>query len=127
MPAKTWDTQADWQQWTLTHLTAVTTPGMLEIAAGYNSGTALSPAYECASWDHYSKVVVDASRPQGTNVYLRFRTATTEGGLASAPWSEYVNGFDDNGRMIFDLMVYILNKAVAAGPWIQFELTLLGE
>ena len=125
MPIKTWDTQVDWQQWALTHLEA-TPAGNLEIEAGYNIGTAQSPPYECASWDHYSKLVLQGSIPQGCNVYCRFRSGATQGACESAPWSKYINGFDSGGTMIFDLQVEILNEAYPVGAWIQFEVTLVG-
>jgi len=127
MPAKVWTLQSDFETWTLVHLSATKTPGMLEIEDGYNSGTGTTPVYEAASWDHWSKVILNGSRPQGTNIYLRYRTATTQGGCEAADWSEYIDGLDADGYMSFDLRVHILNNAVAEGAFVQFEVTLVGE
>ncbi len=127
MPAKTWDLDADWSSdWTLNNL--VVNNGQLEIAPGYNAGTAtLTTPYEAASWDHWSKLVLNGSRPQGTNIYLRYRVGATAAECEGASWSEYIDGFDANGQMIFDLRVHLLNSGVANGAFIQFEITLLGE
>jgi len=125
MPTKTWDTQTEWEEWTLTNLQV--SNGVVTLAAGAAQGTALSPAYECASWKQYARVVVYGSLPAGTNIYLRFRTGNTQEECEAATWSSYINGFDLDGVMVYNLQVHILNEGISAGPWIQFELTLVSE
>ncbi|MEA3400167.1 MAG: hypothetical protein U9R79_02875 [Armatimonadota bacterium] len=126
MPVKTWDSNADWADWTLTHL--VVSNGQLEIEAGYNEGTALlTSPYEAASWHHWSKLILNGSRPQGTNIYVRFRSGADAAACEAAPWSDYINGLDAGGQMIFDLRVNILNSGYNAGAFVQFEITLVGE
>jgi len=127
MPSKTWTLQSDFETWTLVHLSATKTPGMLEIEDGYNLGTGTTPVYEAASFDHWSKVILNGSRPQGTNIYLRVRTGATAAGCEAAEWSPYFNGLDADGYMSFDLRVHFLNEGITEGPFIQFEVTLVGE
>ena len=126
MPAKTWTSTVEWGDYTLSNLTI--TDGSLGITAGQNSGTAtLTPPYEAASWDHWSKFILAGSRPQGTNIYLRFRVGATSVACLSAGWSDYIDGLDADGGMIYDLRVHLLNSGVDSGGFIQFELTLAGE
>lgn len=127
MPSKDWDSQVDWLTWALTNLDANTTPGVLQIAAGFNTGTGLSPPYECAAWERYSRLSLEGSLPEGTNIFVRFRTGATQLLCEAAAWSDYINGFDESGLMLFDLRVHILNAGIVPGDWIQFEVTLLGE
>jgi hypothetical protein len=127
MPVKTWDSESDWGEWALTNLDATTTPGLMQIAAGYNSGTALSPVYEAASWERWSKLLLAGSRPQGTNIYLRFRSGASAVACEAADWSDYIDGLDADGALLFDLQVYILNEGYTPGAFIQLELSLFGE
>ncbi len=126
MPSKLWDIQSDWQTWDLTQLVA-SADGYLEIEEGYADGTAVSPIYEAANWKHASLVRVVGVVPTGTNIRLRFKSAVTSEGIAGASWSDYVDGFDDNGVFNFDIRSYIINESYVEGAFVQFELTLEGE
>ncbi len=126
MPAKTWELAADWADFTLSGLEI--SGDTLAISAGSNSGTAtLTTCYEAASFDHWSKIILSATRPQGTNVYLRVRTGTSDVNCKAQSWSEYIDGLDADGDMLFDLRVFWLNAGVTEGAFIQFEITLVGE
>jgi hypothetical protein len=125
MASKTWTSQGDFEGLTLSHIDTTTTPGSAQVEAGYTSGTITCPAYEAVDWTHWTVYRVPGTRPAGTIYYFRFKTATTEGGLAGASWSEYLNGVDENGTIIFDLRTWTRNNtAWAVGPWIEWELTL---
>mgnify|MGYP000683946146 CR=1 FL=1 len=127
MPVKTWTTQTDFQEWTLTNLVA-TADGTLELAEGASSGTAVSPVFEALNWQHWSHLTVQCERPAGTNVYLRVRSGQTADECQNAEWSEYINGVDQGGAIRFDLRTYFLNNpAAAVGPFLQIELTLEAE
>ena len=126
MPAKTWDSTVEWGDYTLSDLEI--SDGELVISEGHNSGTAtLTAPYEAASWDHWSKLTLSGSRPQGTNIYLRFRVGATAEACLIAEWSDYIDGLDADGAMIYDLRVHLLNSGVGDGGFCQFELTLVGE
>lgn len=126
MPAKTWDDAVDWADFTLSGLEI--SGATLAISAGSNSGTAtLTTCYEAASFDHWSKLILSGSRPEGTNIYVRVRVGTSDADAKAQDWSEYINGLDADGDMIFDLRVYFLNEAVSEGGFIQLEVTLVGE
>lgn len=126
MPAKTWELAADWSDWTLSGLEV--SGDSLQIASGSNSGTAtLTSPYQAASFDHWSKIILSGTRPQGTNIYLRVRTGDSSANCSSAAWSDYIDGLDADGDMLFDLRAYWLNEGVTEGAYIQLELTLVGE
>ncbi len=126
MPAKLWDDAVDWLDWTLSGLEI--SGDELAIADGYNQGTAtLSEAYEAASWQRWSKLIGRVSRPQGTNVHCRVRTGADKATCEAATWSPYIDGFDQDGVMSYDLHVHWLNAGVTAGAFLQIEVSLFGE
>ena len=128
MATKTWTSQADWQTWTGdAGLDTTTTPGSVTIAAGQLSTVGVSPAYEATDWasGYWRVFKVTGTRAAGTIYYLRFKTATTSAGLATATYSEYINGVDADGVITFDMRSWCRNNvAWNVGPWIQIELTL---
>lgn len=126
MATKTWTSQSDWQEWDWDAGADLdTSPGDVMVAAGHDTAVGTSPVFEATDWTGWRVFKVEGSRPAGTIYYLRFRTGETQGGCASADWSEYIDGVDADGTIVFDLRTWCRNnEAFEVGPWIQFELTL---
>jgi hypothetical protein len=126
----TWTDKAHWDTWTWTGADTATTPGQVDIAEGSLVAVGTSPAYQATAWaaNGWRVFTLAGVRPTGTIYYLRFRTATTEAGISEATWSEYVNGVNADGSILFDLMTFCLNNPTFnVGPWIQLEVTLRAD
>ena len=85
----------DFSTWTLTDLAVDATTGGLTLAEGETSGTALSPVYHFTelAGDLGDMTLVAGSKPLGSTIRARVRTAATEGGVAAATWSPWVDVF----------------------------------
>ncbi len=89
--------QADtFSTWTLTDLAVDATTGGLTLAEGKTRGTALSPVYHFTelNGDLGDMTLVAGSKPLGSTIRARIRTAATEGGVSGATWSPWVDVFD---------------------------------
>lgn len=124
MPAKTWDTQADFQGGTFSNCEA-SADGKIVLSSGQSSGVWTSPVYEAVDWQHWSQLGILGVRPTGTNVYYRFRSAATAEACVAAPWSPYTDDMDADGRIDRSLRIYYLNNPTASvGAYMQVEITL---
>ena len=127
MPQILWDTQAQWQDWTLTNLEA-TADGYLQIASGQSSGEAVSPVMYAADWQHWSAIVAHGDRPVGTCMYLYFRSGQTQTECEAADWQGPVDVVDDQGVIRVDLRTWYLNNDTAPlGAYWQIKLVLEAE
>ncbi len=128
MPDVESPTDVAWAGYALTQLEIV--DNGLEVSDGYSEGTALSPAYQCANWQRYIRGWMTGSCGRGCAILVRFRFATTEGGLAAADWTSYFDlwavGAD---RADFDLYSYILNEGLdlTGKSWVQWQFLLANE
>lgn len=124
---KLWSSQADWETFSWTDGDTTTVPGSVTIAAGKTRAVGVSPVYEAVNWaaGYWRAFVVEGTRPAGTTYYLRFRVGATAGACSTATYSEYLNGIDSAGSILFNLRQWVLNNAAwNLGPYIQVELTL---
>jgi hypothetical protein len=127
MPVKLWETQADFNTWTLTDVVA-TAGNTLALDTGESEGTATSPAYEALNWVRWGRLRLEIEQPTGTNVYVRWRSGTDQAECLAADWSPWDDLADDAGIIILNLGLYYLNTPLATvGPWVQLEVRLEAE
>jgi hypothetical protein len=103
-----------------------TSPGDLLLAAGITYLTVLTPIYHFDPWSLWIRLILSAVTPAKTAVSMRFRVATTEGGIAAAPWSIYDDATTNaDGYLEWILLSYCLNNpSFAIGPFAQMELVM---
>ena len=113
--------------WVLVNVTD--TGSGLKLSSGYTSGTA-TLQYEATGWrtDGWFLFQILGEILTATAYNFRFRTATTQGGLAAATYSEKIDFRDVNGTITGDLETWVENNpAWNIGPWIEVEMTLKGS
>ena len=125
MPSVTWSTQTELETWAWTNEDTTTTPGSVLVEAGQVLATGTSPNYEAAAWTEWRAVRIPGNRPEGTMYQFRFKTATLVGGLAAATYSDWLDGIDDDGVVLFDLSTWCDNNgAWDVGPFIVLQARL---
>jgi hypothetical protein len=81
----------------------------VESSKGYcSSGTLVSTPFNAGFYADWLQIAYTASTPTDTQLEFRTRTASTQAGLSSAPWSDY----------------YLKNTAAVTSPdnrWIQYR------
>ena len=123
MPTIEWTSQADFETGSETGDVSTTeSPGDLTLDG--SEGTWTSAATEASSWVHWGVLRVPGYYPEGSSVMARIRTAETEGGIATADWSDYQGYLADDGEIRIHAGALFANMAVTEGAWYQIELTL---
>jgi hypothetical protein len=124
MPAKEWDAQLDFQEGTFTN-TEATADGRLVLSDGQVQGSWLSPIYEALDWQWWSQLFVIGTRPEGTNIFYRFKSGATSAACDQADFSPYDDDMRDDGRIDRSIRTYYLNNPGASvGKYFQIELHL---
>ena len=120
--------QVDWEACAATPALAIdttTSPGNALLAAGYNTVAIVSQIYEFSPWDKWMFLSIAGTRQPNTAYFIRFRTAATEGAIAAATYSDYLDSIQADGSLGVNLRAWCLNNpAWATGAFIQWELTI---
>lgn len=122
------NSKAEWEACTVTPEGAVdttTTAGSVKLAGGFNAAAIVTPIYEFTPWERWLFITLAGTREPMTAYYIRFRTATTEAGIAGATWSPYLDSIAADGSIGLNLRSFVLNNpAWAVGPFIQLEVQI---
>ena len=100
-------------------MSATAVPGDLVLDGG-NAGTHDSHALDGGDdWDHWGQARVTCSRPSGSVIRTRFRTAATEGGLSSATWTAWFGCTALDQVIRVDLDTEFENLSITPGQWLE--------
>jgi hypothetical protein len=116
---------ADWEGSGVTLADLEIVNGRLRVAAGHSQGT-VNVVAEDPAWTGWQEIILRGNVGPGAGIYFRYRCATTEGGLAAATWSEYLDNMGLDGTLAFGAGAYALNHASThnVGPWIEIQVLL---
>ena len=118
-----WTSQADFETGSTTgDVSTSESPGDLVLTGP--SGTWTSAAEQASSWVHWGVLRIPLYLPEGASVMARIKTATSEGGLSGASWSDYLGGLVDAGEIRIHAGAEFANNGASEGSWYQVELTL---
>lgn len=109
MPAKTWTTQADFNEGTHVN-TEATADGRLKLQDGQADGYWESQIYEALNWQHWSQFDMSVVRPVGTVVVYQFKSGATSNACNAASYGPWMDGFDSDGNLSESIFAWYLNK-----------------
>ena len=113
-------TQVDFELGTLGgSMDAEAVPGDLVLDGG-NDGTYGSHALDGGvDWDNWGQVRATCTRPSGSVIRARFRTAATEGGLTTATWTAWFGCTALDQVIRVDLDTAFENLSITPGRWLE--------
>lgn len=90
------------------------------IVTYYSSGTFISKAIDLGDAKKFTTIDLNMLKPTGTTIDVQIRTATTQGGLASAPWM----GPDGTSDSNYSLSTSDINSIHDGNSWVQYKAIL---
>ena len=90
------------------------------IVTYYSTGTFVSKAINLSAEKKFTTLDLNMLKPTDTNIDVQIRTATTQGGLTSAPWV----GPDGTSDSNYTLSTSDINSIHDGNSWVQYKAIL---